>query len=431
MVNYVTISQIILTGLTMSDRILVVEDNKALAKLMAKKIQTELDVEVDVAYQLSEAKLFLKRYDYFLTLLDLNLPDAPNGEVVDYALSNGNKVIVLSGNIDKEFRKEILKKNVIDYVNKSGINDVNYIINKIDRLKKNQKHTVLVVDDSMIFRKQINNMLENLFYDVITVAHGEEALGIIENKPGISLVITDYNMPVMDGLQLTIEIRKEYAKSDMAIIALSSNSEDEVNALFLKQGANDYIIKPFSKEEFTCRIENTIEALENIQIITNSARRDFLTGLYNRKYFYDYIAQYNKEAEVSEETSAIAMISIDYFKKLRDTYGSEFGDKMLNHVANILNSTTNYTDFVARFSNEDFCVILRDTDEQNARETLENIRSIVHSAPIALDEENVLNLTLSIGASLNQNESMEETLDQADMMLYKARENGMDQLLFD
>jgi diguanylate cyclase (GGDEF)-like protein len=414
----------------MSDRILVVEDNKTLAKLMAKKINTELGIEVDVAYKLSEAKLFLKKFDYFLTLLDLNLPDAPNGEVVDYALSNGNKVIVLSGNIDKDFRQQILKKNIIDYVNKSGVNDINYIINQIDRLRKNQKHTVLVVDDSMIFRKQISNMLENLFYNVITVAHGEEAMGIVENNPSISLVITDYNMPVMDGLELTIELRKEYSKSDMAIIALSSNSEDEVNALFLKQGANDYIIKPFSKEEFTCRIENTIEALENIQIITNSARRDFLTGLYNRKYFYNFIAQYDKTVQETEEVSCVAMISIDYFKKLKDTYGSDFGDKMLNHVANILNSSTDYKDFVSRFSNEDFCVVIRDTNKEDAHSVLENIRAVVNSAPVEIDEENVLNLTLSIGAALNQNESMEETLDEADMLLYKARENGMNQTLW-
>jgi len=124
------------------ERILVVEDNKTLAKLIAKKIAIELNFEVDVAYNLSEAKLFLKRYKYFLTLLDINLPDAPNGEIVDYAIDKKNHVIVLSGNIDKEFRKKMLKKNIIDYVTKSGANDVNYIIQTIRRLKKNQSHKI-------------------------------------------------------------------------------------------------------------------------------------------------------------------------------------------------------------------------------------------------------------------------------------------------
>ena len=211
----------------MKKRILVVEDNKTLAKLIAKKISVELDFEVDVAYSLQEAKLFLKRYKYFLNLLDLNLPDAPNGEIVDYALKLENRVIVLSGNIDKDFRKAILKKNIIDYVNKSGVNDVNYIIQTIKRVEKNNNHTVLVIDDSMVFRKQMQSMLENMFFRVIAVAHGEEALGILNTNPNISLVLTDYHMPVMNGLELTQEIRKTYTKTDLAIIVISSDKDEE------------------------------------------------------------------------------------------------------------------------------------------------------------------------------------------------------------
>ena len=162
----------------MSKRILIVEDNKTLAKLISKKIEAIPDFKVDVAYSLSEAKLFLKMYKYFITLLDINLPDAPNGEVVDYVLSKGNRAIVLSANIDKDFRQTILKKNIIDYLNKGGVDDINYIIQTIIRLQKNQNHTVLVVDDSMVFRKQMQNLLENMFFKVISVAHGEEALNI-------------------------------------------------------------------------------------------------------------------------------------------------------------------------------------------------------------------------------------------------------------
>jgi len=106
-------------------RILIVEDNKTLAKLIAKKIKSEIDAEVDVAYSLKEAKLFIKMYKYFIVLAELNLPDAPNGEIVDYALKKENRVIVLSGNVDKDLRKELLSKNIIDYINKGGINDIN------------------------------------------------------------------------------------------------------------------------------------------------------------------------------------------------------------------------------------------------------------------------------------------------------------------
>lgn len=251
------------------NRILIVEDNKALAKLMAKKIETSLEYEVDMAFSLSEAKLFLHKYEYFITLLDINLPDAPNGEVVDYVLSKGNRVIVLSGNIDKDFRKKMLQKNIIDYVNKSGTEDVNYIIQTIKRLEKNQEHKILLVDDSMVIRKQMQTLLENMFFKVMAVAHGEEALVILKSIDDFTLVLTDYNMPVMDGLELTKEIRKMKNKQQLSIVALSSDNEDDTIAMFLKNGANDYIKKPFSKEEFSCRINNSVEAMENIQLISD------------------------------------------------------------------------------------------------------------------------------------------------------------------
>ncbi len=249
------------------NRILIVEDNKTLAKLIAKKISDALDYEVDLAFSMQEAKLYLSKYDYFITLLDINLPDAPDGEIVDYVLSKGQHVIVLSGNIDKDFRKKMLNKNIIDYVNKQGVDDIHYIIHSIKRLEKNADHKILVVDDSMVVRKQIKTLLENMYFKVIAVAHGEEALGML--NADISLVLTDYNMPVMNGLELTHEIRKTYSKKHLSIIALSSDEDESTTALFLKSGANDYIKKPFSKEEFSCRINNAVEAMENIQIISD------------------------------------------------------------------------------------------------------------------------------------------------------------------
>ena len=121
-------------------KILIVQNNKPLAKLIAKKIEQTLEFEVDIAYKFSEAKLFLKGYDYFLTLIDIDLPDAKNGEIIDYVLKKDNKAIVLGKDIDKELRKKILQKNIIDYINKGDMDDINYILHTIDRLQKNQKN---------------------------------------------------------------------------------------------------------------------------------------------------------------------------------------------------------------------------------------------------------------------------------------------------
>lgn len=410
-------------------RILVVEDNKTLAKLIAKKIAIELNFEVDVAYTLQEAKLFLKRYEYFLALLDINLPDAPDGEIVDYALEKKNHVIVLSGNIDKDFRKNMLKKNIIDYITKSGVNNVNYIIQTTSRLYKNQNHTILVVDDSMVFRKQMQSMLENMFYKVIAVAHGEEALGILSTNPNISIVLTDYHMPVINGLELTNEIRKIYSKNDLTIITISNDNDDDTTALFLKSGANDYIKKPFSKEEFSCRINNSIEALENIHAITNHANRDFLTGLYNRRYFFTDMQNYFEKATKEGEKFAIAMIDIDHFKKINDTYGHESGDRVINSVADILRANISQNDIVSRFGGEEFCVALKNVSATKALEIFEHLREEVQNSKVLSLKDEKIKFTISIGVVTNYEDTLQESVHQADMLLYEAKQGGRNRVV--
>ena len=413
------------------NRILVIEDNKTLANLIAKKISVELDVEVDVAYNMSEAKLFLKGYKYFLTLSDINLPDAPNGEIVDYVIKTGNHVIILTSNIDKNFRKKMFEKNIIDYIYKSGVEDINYIISNIKRLIKNSKHKVMVVDDSVVFRKQMKDMLENLFFKVVTVAHGEEAINLLEStNDDISLVLTDYNMPVMNGLELTSEIRKNYKKSDLSVIALSGKSDDEEIALFLKSGANDFIKKPFSKEEFSCRINNSIEALENIQEITNQAIRDFLTGLYNRRYFFKEVSKYFNDAIENGESFSIAMVDIDHFKKINDTYGHDTGDKVIVKLADLLRSETSKDDIVARFGGEEFCILLKDISSEKAIDSMERIREKVENSVMFSDKDKEIRYTISIGLATTYENTLDDTVNEADMHLYNAKEGGRNQVVY-
>jgi len=411
------------------NRILIVDDNKTLAKAISKRLSKKLDCEIDVAYNLKEAKLYLHKYTYLVTILDINLPDAPNGEAVDYALKHNNKVIVLSGNDNKEFRKKMLEKNILDYVNKTGAENIQYIIHLIKRLQKNKNHKVLVVDDSNLFRKTMQNILNNFLFDVYSVAHGEEALGMLNTHPDISLVITDYYMPVMDGLQLTKEIRKKFTHNDLSIIALSSNDDDEVTSLFLKNGANDYIKKPFSKEEFSCRVNNSVEALENIQYISNNANRDFLTGLYNRRYFYKNVLEYFNDAIKNSEEFSIAMIDIDHFKNVNDTYGHDTGDKVIVSLAELLMSNTGEKDIVSRFGGEEFCVVLKYVSKTDSLNIFEKLRKKVENSYVLSEKEEVIRYTISIGIALEYEKDLESTINQADANLYKAKQNGRNQIV--
>jgi diguanylate cyclase (GGDEF)-like protein len=289
----------------------------------------------------------------------------------------------------------------------------------------------MVVDDSVVFRKQMKEMLENLFFKVVTVAHGEEAINLLNStNDEISMVLTDYNMPVMNGLELTSEIRKTYKKSELSVIALSGKSEDEEIALFLKSGANDFIKKPFSKEEFSCRINNSIEALENIQEITNQAIRDFLTGLYNRRYFFKEASKYFAEAINKGENFAIAMVDIDHFKKINDTYGHDTGDKAIIHLADTLMSETSTDDIVARFGGEEFCILLKDISSEDAIEAMERIRKKVQSSVTVSDKGEEISFTVSIGLATTYENTLDDTVNEADMYLYNAKENGRNQVVY-
>lgn len=144
------------------ERILVVDDNKALAKLIVMQMEKSIeDMAIDVAYDFAEAKMLISEHgkDYFMTILDLNLPDAPNGEIVDYVLAQGLCAIVLTGSIDDKTKEFFINKDIVDYVYKGNMDDINYIFQMINRLSKNRQYKVLVVEDSLPFRNMIKKNL--------------------------------------------------------------------------------------------------------------------------------------------------------------------------------------------------------------------------------------------------------------------------------
>ncbi len=409
------------------ERILVVDDNKALAKLIVMQMEKTIDeMAIDVAYSFAEAQMLINEHDkdYFMTILDLNLPDAPNGEIVDYALSKGLSAIVLTGSIDDETRQNFINKDIVDYVYKGNMDDINYIFQMINRLSKNRQYKVLVVEDSLPFRNMIKKILTSLQFKVLAAAHGEEAMSYFADNPDINLIITDYRMPVKDGLEVLKEVRKEKDKNSLGVIVMTSPSEKTDASIFLKNGASDFIAKPFSKEELICRVNNTIEAMENINKIANFANRDFLTGVYNRRFFYSDVEEYVQIAEETNEPYAFAMIDVDYFKKINDKYGHDGGDKVLKSIAKILNDNTKGSDIVARFGGEEFCVVLKKINKEEAVKFFVNLRAKVAENKVTIKKEKV-KVTISIGVSFgNGHCEIDDMLEACDSALYTAKENG-------
>lgn len=407
------------------NKILIVEDNKALAKLIAKKMEDKVEMEIDVAHTMAEAQVFLNNSkDYFIALLDLNLPDAPNGEIVDYVISKGLPSIVLTGSIDDATRESFIHKDIVDYVYKGNMDDINYIFQIINRLSKNRQYKVMVVEDSAPFRNSLKKILTSLQFHVFTAAHGEEAMSYFADNPDIRLVVCDYRMPVKDGLEVLKEIRAAGDKNQIGVLMMTSPSENVNGAIFLKNGANDFIAKPFVKEELICRVNNLIEAMENINQIADFANKDFLTGVYNRRYFYDDMNEYIAYAEERAEPYAVAMLDIDHFKEINDACGHDSGDRVLKTLAKKLIDETKNGDLIARFGGEEFCIVLKNVSNEEAVKFFVNLRANIASCNIQLKKEQI-NFTISIGVAFSRSDyKLDELLELADEALYRAKENG-------
>lgn len=406
-------------------KILIVEDNKALAKLIAKKMEDNTEMQVDVAHSLAEAQAFLtKAKDYFITLLDLNLPDAPNGEVVDFVASKGLPIIVLTGSMDDKTRETFMDKDIVDYVYKGNMSDVNYIFHMIDRLKNNKQYKVMVVEDVMQTRNDVKKILQNLQFQVFTAAHGEEAMNYFADNPDIKLVVSDYGMPVKDGLDVLKELREQKDKNELGVIMMTSANENVSGAVFLKNGANDFIVKPFLKEELICRVNNTIENMENINKIANFANKDFLTGLFNRRYFYDDMQGYLASLEENPMPYAVAVIDVDGLKNINDKYGQDNGDKILKLLAKKLIDDTKSSDIAARFGGGEFCVLLKNVSQEDAVKFFVGLRAAIAANPINIKNESV-KISVSIGVTFGKSDyNVDEILELADEALYKAKQNG-------
>ena len=406
-------------------KILIVEDNKALAKLIAKKMEDNTEMQVDVAHSLAEAQAFLtKAKDYFITLLDLNLPDAPNGEVVDFVASKCLPIIVLTGSMDDKTRETFMDKDIVDYVYKGNMSDVNYIFHMIDRLKNNEQYKVMVVEDVMQTRNDVKKILQNLQFQVFTAAHGEEAMNYFADNPDIKLVVSDYGMPVKDGLEVLKELREQKDKNELGVIMMTSANENVSGAVFLKNGANDFIAKPFLKEELICRVNNTIENMENINKIANFANKDFLTGLFNRRYFYDDMQGYLASLEENPMPYAVAVIDVDGLKNINDKYGQDSGDKILKLLAKKLIDDTKSSDIAARFGGGEFCVLLKNVSQEDAVKFFVGLRAAIAANPINIKNESV-KISVSIGVTFGKSDyNVDEILELADEALYRAKQNG-------
>jgi diguanylate cyclase (GGDEF)-like protein len=405
-------------------KVLIVEDSAIVAKILLHIARQELEFEVVLATTYAEAqKKFVEHAeDIFVAIVDLNLPDAPDGEVVDFTLEKKIPTIVLTGSFDEEKRESLLKKGIVDYVTKEGRYSYQYALRLVNRLKANQNIKVLVVEDSAVTRNFICTMLKVHQYKVFEAVDGVDAIKVILGNPDIQLLITDYNMPNMDGFELVKNLRCKYERFDLIIIGLSAEGHGSLSAKFIKTGANDFLTKPFNQEEFYCRINHNIESLELVTQIRDVANRDYFTNLYSRRYFFQRGEELWETANSENSQLALAVINLDDFKALNDTHGNIFADHVLKSIAEIINKAL-FRFFVARSSGTEFYVLMPGLDNAKALMLIDKVRSIIAREDFAAEAVNVY-ITCSAGVSNQLGARFQDQIREAELLMNRAKQAG-------
>jgi diguanylate cyclase (GGDEF)-like protein len=413
-------------------KILIVEDSEMVMKIMRHLVQSSsLAYDAVYATTMAQATAFYEQYpsDFFAALVDLNLPDAPNGEVVDFTLSKKIPTIVLTGSYDEKRREQLFNKGIVDYVTKEGRYAYSKAIGMINRLEKNQRIKVLVVDDSDMSRKHIVNLFKRHLFQVLEAVDGVDAIKVLLESPDIKLLITDYNMPKMDGFELVRNLRYKYDKTDLIMIGISGESSEALSAKFIKHGANDFLRKPFHPEEFYCRIIHNIESLELVEQITYNAQRDHLTGMYHRSYFFNAARELYKSAEERSVPLAMAIINIDQFSAINEKHGNGWGDVALKYIATSLQTMLARFLF-ARADSDDFYVLMPGLDHEKAAALLSKVKQLLASEAYVINGETT-HFYFSAGVTSQMCQSLDHQIAKASIHLRHAKEAGGNMIVDD
>ncbi|MGZ9721245.1 diguanylate cyclase [Rhizobium miluonense] len=415
-------------------KILLVEDSRMFSAVLSHRFETELGLSVTHCSSLKALNEALENEDrgFTMAVIDLNLPDAAHGEALDVAVAHNIPTIVFTASFDVATRNRIMVRRVVDYVLKDSEFALDNLVSAVQRAIANRATRVLVVDDLPSARKMLTDLLLAQQYKVAEASTGVEALAMIDQFDDIEVVVTDYNMPDMNGHELTRRIRHRHGSDRMRIIGISSSNDRLLSATFLKAGASDFIYRPFVPEELQCRIALNVETLTQLKQLRAAAASDYLTGLYNRRYFYDHGPKLVNECLRSQRPSSVAILDIDHFKNLNDTYGHEIGDQVLKAVAGRLQSLFEGSEnLLSRLGGEEFAILFTEMNSRAATALCDEVRLSLASLKVHADDEE-LSVTVSIGvAEIAGYESFDNYLNAADQFLYMAKHNGRNQVYSD
>ncbi len=294
---------------------------------------------------------------------------------------------------------------------------------------------ILIVDDEKINIKVLTNYLSMQKYQLDVAENGLEALNKIEHNK-YDLILLDIMMPKMSGYEVCKKLREKHSLYDLPVILLTAKNQVKDMVAGFNVGANDYLIKPFEKNELTARVKTLVSlkqavnsAIENAKLFGEAKKLadvDPLTDINNRRRMFELARQEYDFAVSNNGDMSVLMLDIDYFKNINDTYGHDVGDIIIKNVANIIYRSLRVSDIVGRYGGEEFAVILPGTALPTALIVADKIRRAIEASAYTIKDIKPLSCTVSIGvAGYSKNISdIEQLFKIADSMLYKAKHSG-------
>lgn len=241
--------------------ILIIEDSSLFHNALKKGLSTNGHT-VEGTFSLEEALAKLETTSYDLVVLDLHLPDGEGEDLLENLNAKQKlKIVVYTSDPDKERRNEWFRYGVLGYLSKSD--PFGYVIEEIDRIVQgifeNIHFNILLIDDSSVVRRQISSLLQPRNYQVFTAIDAKQAYEEIDKRP-FDLILLDLELPDMNGEEILKELKKNKETANIAIIIMTGRYDADVVRRLVKQGANEFFLKPFIPEELLLKIDFWIDS---------------------------------------------------------------------------------------------------------------------------------------------------------------------------
>jgi two-component system, cell cycle response regulator len=295
------------------------------------------------------------------------------------------------------------------------------------------KDRILIAEDDPVSRRVLETLLKKWDYDVLVATDGLEALQLLESREAPRLAVLDWMMPGMEGIEICRRVREDSTRPYMYLLLLSARSQRDDLLRGLESGADDYLTKPFDAQELRARLhvgkrilelqDNLISAREKLLF---QATHDALTGIANRGVSLDALRRERYRQTREGGAFAIAMLDIDHFKYVNDTYGHPAGDAVLTEAALRIKNCIRPYDTVGRYGGEEFLIVVPASDALGAMGLAERIRVSIEATPV-VTEEREITITASLGVAVSAATNSFDAatlLQMADGALYRAKKMG-------